>query len=219
VNRFYFFIIGALLSLVSCKEGISLRYEEGYIRIDGTIDEPAWSAHRLFRGMVSPWVQDRTDCTEFYACIHNRKFCFAFSVVDTTLTVHAYAGEKSVETEDRVELFFDRSGGRMEHYYCIEIDPAGRILDYEAKYYRDFTPQWNFQTLKIMASRNQVGYMVEGLIDLDELGRLGLGNPFRLGVFRADFDSTGSVVWFTYADPHSSVPDFHIPASLVSCRY
>ena len=44
--------------------------------------------------------------------------------------------------EDRVELFFSNLT-TLSEYYCIEIDPLGRILDYSAKHNRKFDENWD----------------------------------------------------------------------------
>jgi len=38
---------------------------------------------------------------------------------------------------DRVELFFAKQAA-LNDYWCIEIDPSGRVHDYHAKHCRKF---------------------------------------------------------------------------------
>lgn len=214
-----FSLLCLLAFLVSCSGETTLRRETDGIRIDGRLDEPAWERHLLCEGLLSPWVQAYQDRTSFYACIQGERLCFAFSVCDTTPVVLDYLGEQTVEAEDRVELFFDTAQGGMQNYYCAEMDPQGWVLDYRASYYRRFDAAWNFRSLEIRTVRSSGGYVVEGAVALSELQELGIGRSFRMGIFRADFDSSGRVVWLTRCDPRTAEPDFHLPAAMVKCRY
>lgn len=43
----------------------------------------------------------------------------------------------------------------MKTYYCAEIDPKGKVMDYEAHNYRKFDFNWNFKDLKLGNFRRQ----------------------------------------------------------------
>ena len=79
--------------------------------------------------------------------------------------------------------------------YCAEIDPKGKVMDYEAHNYRKFDFNWNFKDLKLATSVGKDSYRVEGSISLKTLRKLGLISPegeIRMGVYRADyFDDAG----------------------------
>ena len=107
----------------------------------------------------------------------------------------------------------------MDSDYCAEIDPKGKVMDYEAHNYRKFDFNWNFKDLKLATSVGKDSYRVEGSISLKTLRKLGLISPegeIRMGVYRADyFDDAGErVIWSSWIVPDAAEPDFHIPSSL-----
>lgn len=157
------------------------------------------------------------DATDFVWEEREGRFLFRFEVVDAT--VHAVSDVKTkrdLERGDRVELFFSPTQGMDKWYYCAEIDPRGRVLDYRATYHRRFDYAWSFKTLECRAVRTEKGYRVEGSVALDELRSLGLDiSDFWLGAFRADYDSEERLVaWFSLLPPGPGEPDFHRPCML-----
>lgn len=175
-----------------------------------------YETHALF----APW-DGLQDDTRF--CCHSTadRFFFSFEVADSTLTLSDPAiGKRCVDTEDRVEIFLCPAKGMKSGYYCAEIDPCGRVMDYSAKYYRDFDFGWCFKTLKISSGITPWGYRVGGSIARDELKELGISleGGFLIGVFRADFRQDGSVNWYSLIPTGDEKPDFHKPDVLFKCR-
>ena len=83
--------------------------------------------------------------------------------------------------------FFMSKDSEMKTYYCAEIDPKGKVMDYEAHNYRKFDFNWNFKDLKLATSVGKDSYRVEGSISLKTLRKLGLISPegeIRMGVYR-----------------------------------
>ena len=164
----------------------------------------------------APW--DGLDDNTTFRCFSDSEwFYFTYEVEDATITLKDdYQGEKDVEPEDRVEIFFSPRE-EMDIYWCAEIDPAGRVLDYEAKYYRVMDYGWNFSTLELASNIKENGYTLWGKISKDELRRLGVDlSNFRMGVFRADFRPDGSVNWYSAVPTEDKSPDFHKPDLLFS---
>jgi hypothetical protein len=106
-------------------------------------------------------------------------------------------------------------------YYCLELDPNGRVLDYKAEYYRKFNTEWSWPTgqLVVKASRKAEDYKVEVAIRKESLRGLGVlkGSKLEAGLYRGDCLSLNgdqaSMSWISWMNPKSETPDFHIPSS------
>jgi hypothetical protein len=218
IERRNIYVLAATLLLFSCGNSnqpkLTLPLLEKEINVDGVIDKGEWEQAMLFENLVAPWKENSQDKTTFGAFVSTNTFNFVFQVRDNTITTVPFENELSVESEDRVELFFS-SDTTLAKYYCIEIDPNGNVLDYSAKYYREFNQSWNFNSKELASKITDNGYIVEGKISLSELNELGISNPFYLGIFRADFKSNlaDDVTWYSWIKPRSSAPDFHIPSA------
>lgn len=168
-------------------------------------------------GLHAPW-DGLDDDTRFRCFTDQDFFYFFFEVNEPTLTLTVpYTGERDVDPEDRVEVFFSPRE-EMDIYYCAEIDPAGNIMDYEAKYYREFDYDWDFDTMEVLTRIEDDSYIVSGRVSRKELTDLGidLEKGFRMGVFRADFRPDGSVNWYSAVPTADKSPDFHKPDLLFS---
>ncbi len=126
-----------------------------------------------------------------------------------------------VVDSDRVEIFF-RSDDRLDPYYCLEMDPLGRVLDYRASFYRKFEYEWQWpgrNQLQIKSNYAHSGYIVEGSITMASLKELNLlnNNELQAGLFRGEClkvrDPESSFSWISWIKPESVRPDFHIPSS------
>ncbi|GAA4309523.1 carbohydrate-binding family 9-like protein [Compostibacter hankyongensis] len=199
-----------------------VRYlEKTDIRIDGTADEPGWGKCVVIRPLHATWENDKGDNTSFRACFSRDYFYFSFKVEDTTPVVAKYTDENSVAAGDRVELFFS-ADANMHDYYCMEISPEARVLDYQASYYRIFDSDWNMPGADIRSQRHENGYSIEGRLPLRFFKRLARsasikGRSIRAGIFRADKKGGGTdtgFTWFTWKTPQVDTPDFHIPSAL-----
>jgi hypothetical protein len=120
---------------------------------------------------------------------------------------------------ERIELFF-RANEKMQPYYCLEIDPHGRILDYKAKLYREFDKSWQWpDSLSIKALIEDENYTVQGVISLLVLKQLGLINngQIEIGLYRGHCTklngNNASIKWISWVDPKTKRPDFHVPSS------
>ena len=175
-----------------------------------------YESHALY----APWDKLEDD-TRFSCHSTQERFFFSFEVCDTTVTLsQPFLSERDVEPEDRVEIFLSPKGDLSQPYYCAEIDPEGRVMDYRAAFFRQFDFSWQFETLVTSATRTSSGYRVGGSIARKELEQLGLdlAGGFWMGAFRADFRPDGTVHWFSRIPTDDAVPDFHKPGVLFPCR-
>lgn len=171
--------------------------------------------------MHAHWDNDASTDARF--CCHGTadRFFFNFEVQDSTLTLcEPFESETDVNPEDRVEIFFCPDRKMRRPYFAAEMDPAGRVMDYKARFYRDFDFGWNFSTLDLSAQFTPWGYRVAGSIAREELQGLGcdLENGFWLGVFQADAKPDGTISWYSLVDSQDEKPDFHQPKVLFKAR-
>lgn len=229
IRKYIFFTIFLLISTQSelktqCSQDsiFLIKNNNLDISVDGNIGERAWNNATIITNLLSPWDQSSADSTIFRCFTSYEYFNFSFEVIDNNLVILNYIDEISVAKSDRVELFFSSSIG-MKPYYCLEINPLGQILDYEAYFYRKFDYTWNFNYLSVVGRLTNNGYIVEGRLPLFELQKLGLdlNNGFYLGVFRADFteEKESSAIWYSWLDPGVEKADFHVPSALRMCKF
>lgn len=200
---------------------VEIPYGDTEIIIDGMGEE--WMQEPFLTGFVAPWNGMKKDQTEVSLFHDNKNLYFLFRVKDNQLVYGTEEGESSVNYSDRVELFFCKDQ-ELETYYCAEIDPKAKVLDYKARFYRKFDFGWDFDRLLTAATIQKDGYTVEGSLSLDwlrENGILSSDGEFFLGLYRGDAsDPTNeeTIVWLTWNIPEAKEPDFHIPSSLSKVR-
>lgn len=209
--------------------------------LDGHLDEACWSRATIESNFIFPWEERPAPSTDFRALCDNDYFYFAFRVIDADLFVLADLPEEGYAVfEDRVEIYFSRDD-QMQNYYCIEIDPHGRTMDYSGAYYRKLDLDWHCPGLETQGVIFDQGYTVEGRIPLTTFVNLGFpafrpDTKIRFGLFRAEFshDRSGEPVeqkdsihnlglridgpppleaWMSWIDPNVTQPDFHVPSA------
>lgn len=172
-----------------------------------------------------PWSEETAPRTVFQAHAKDGRLHFHFDVEDSDVVVEEkWSGQSTLDGEDRVEIFF-ANDETLADYWCIEIDPLGRVHDYHARHYREFDSDWNCPSLQVTAQRTAAGYEVTGSVALQTLGDL-LGQPVQrgtsihVGLFRADFFGPPGATrgesptnWISWERPASPQPDFHIPSA------
>lgn len=202
--------------------------------IDGTL-ETIWDNVRAIDGNFHfPWSAKVSPRTIFKACQDGKNFYFSFIVYDKEILYdEKWNGERTVDNEDRVELFFasadagiDMPGDNgMPKYYATEIDPMGRVHDYSMIYYRNIDSEWNMEGLKTSAKIEKDKYIVEGSVPIATLKNLGLmskDNRMRVGVYRAEFSRKGKTIemeWISWVDPKTKNPDYHVDSSFGEFRF
>ena len=212
------------------------------IAVTGRADAAAWAQAHVEQRFAFPWKAAPAPATEFRALCGDQHLYFTFRVHDDDIVVLDQLRDKrDVVFEDRAEMFFSVDD-RMQRYYCLEIDPRGRVYDYGGSFYRQVDPQWSWPGLETAAAPLPHGYVVEGSMPLagfEALGfpRLRPGVKIRCGLYRAEFshDRSGRKVvqqetihnrgrkldgpppieaWISWVDPQTPEPDFHVPSSL-----
>lgn len=184
----------------------------------------------VIRDFSFPWSERVAPRTECRLEVRGDRLHFSFDVEDRDVVVEsAWRGESTVDAEDRVELFF-ADDEALNRYWCVEIDPLGRVHDYAASHYRKFDSTWNCAGLKTSARRTADGYQVEGSLPLATLEallgrRVASGTTLRLGLFRAEFYGRGAGAhgdapdnWLSWARPAGAQPDFHVPSAFRRLR-
>ncbi len=195
--------------------------EKEKLNINGYGDDVLWSRANTLIDFNSPWSKDAIKNIEFRALWDKENLFFQFKVGDTSIYIDKTDSSfNSIGNSDRVELFF-RSDHRLNPYYCLEIDPTARIMDFKAFPNRNFEFDWDFSTkdLKVKSNISKDGFVVEGSIGIDYLKQLDLihDNRIEVGVFRAKYNRKNNLkyepTWISWVEPESNVPNFHIPSS------
>src|SRR6266567_9262051 len=162
------------------------------VRIDGDLTEPVWQRAEVLRAISFPWSERAAPPTEFRAVADAERLYFAFQVGDDDVVVQEdFTGESTLDREDRVEIFFARDAA-LERYFCLEIDPLGRVHDYAASHYRKFDSSWKCVGLQAAGKICPGGYTIEASVPLKTLSELvqrpvAAGASLRIGIFRAEF--------------------------------
>jgi hypothetical protein len=181
-----------------------------------------WDDAIVLTDFSYPWSVQPSPVMSFRALWDDLRFYFRFDVESSHTLIYVHDNNKTeVADSDRVEIFF-RSDERLDPYFCLEMDPLGRILDYRAKYYRKFEYDWQWpgnNELQVKSDNHESGYIVEGSITMDSLDELNIlkNNELQAGLFRGEClkvrDPQSGFVWISWVKPHSGHPDFHIPSS------
>lgn len=217
----YLFVFLSFILLQSCNTETSYTVktiENERIVVDGKRIESAWSQADSITTFINPWDSSVSPSTSFLILRDGINLYFYFHVNDEDIVLKTeFSGERDVEKEDRVEIFLSADKD-MNDYYCFEIDPLGRVLDYKAYFYRQFNFDWDIPFNFVVATQvHPDGYSVEGSIPLEFIQTITSNKKIYFGVYRAEFSKQGDSVienWLTWIDPKVKFPDFHVPASL-----
>lgn len=218
-----FLLAAAGCASTSCPHTYDVRYmPEAEIDVDGEINEPVWNKAQGEIGFSFPWEHKAAPFTEFRALCNDNYFYFSFTAHDQDIVVQEkFDTESVVAEEDRVEIFF-ACDDKLKEYFCLEVDPRGRVLDYAASYYRRFDNSWDLSGVRTAASITDKGYTVEASVPLKSLEAVGLpplcpGRLLKVGLFRADFNygpnSKLQERWISWVAPAAEKPDFHVPSA------
>ncbi len=170
--------------------------------------------------LTNPWSKTKKDHSEIYIYTSKSHFHFKFTVKDSNIIARkSEINFNGIGTSDRVELFL-ACDMQLKKYYGMEIDPEGRIHSFKAKYYRQFDFDWSWpnNALTINHKIEKNGYVIKGKIKLAYLDSLDLirNDNLHIGLFRADYydkEDNTKVHWYTWKDPKTSSPDFHVPSA------
>lgn len=202
--------MAALLVAASCH---SISEEERLF------SEDFWKDAVTFQSFTDPW-DTLTDNTVAKVIATEKQLCFRFDVQDTSYVVFEKTTEEmDVASEDRVEVFFSPYPEIGAKYYCTEIDPLGRCLDYSCIFEKQMDYDWAFSTQKIYSRMSEESYTVIVCFDKEEIASLIGESPQYIGLFRAEYHNGLPINWYSVAVPDSEVPDFHIPSAFFPLEF
>jgi len=217
-------IIVTLASLLPKKEerkSYSVRKIHGDLKLSGKGSDPLWKKAPVLSDFRYPWEKVTPPSTKFRA-LHNDAWLYClFEVSDDKVYVFRDKNDKSeVGASSRAEIFF-RIDDRLTPYYCLEMDPVGRVMDYKANHYRQFDLKWSWPAgqLVVKTEMRNDGYTVELAVSKASLKQLGLlgDHSLEAGLFRGDCipKEVGEpdFRWISWVKPDSKTPDFHIASS------
>lgn len=112
--------------------------------LTGKGDDPLWQKAELLTDFVSPWDNEKIEKIEFKALWDSKNLFFCFTVFDNVIHIDKTDNSfGSIGNSDRVELFF-RTSASLNPYYCLEIDPTPRIMDFKAYPNKNFNFEWKW---------------------------------------------------------------------------
>lgn len=179
-----------------------------------------WEDAYILSDFQSPW-KDYIFSMEFSALYNKSHFFFQYKVYDTSIYIDNKENKKAnINNSDRVEIFF-RKDETLDPYYCLEIDPSPRIMDFIAHPNKDFNFNWNWpeEDLTAVSRIEKEYFIVKAAISLASLKKFGLlqGSTLQVGLFRAKYFETEQglrePIWITWVDPKTKAPNFHIKSS------
>lgn len=191
------------------------------LNITGKGTDDLWERADSLTDFNSPWDSEKIKKIKFKALWDSEKIFFLFKVDDPE--VHIDSAENtldSINNSDRVELFF-RINKELDPYYCLEIDPNSRIMDFKARPNKQFDFSWNWpaKDIEVKSSIESECFTVEIAISLSSLTQLGLikDGKIEAGIYRAKYNKQASgnyePTWITWVDPCTEDPNFHIVSS------
>ncbi|MEC3908243.1 sugar-binding protein [Tamlana sp. 2201CG12-4] len=203
------------------KKYTVVKIKEETLKIDGTGTNSIWEKAKVLDDFCSPWDPDTIKKIEFKALWDSENLYFNFKVYDNK--VHLITKDNSndsIDNSDRVELFF-RSNHKMTPYYCLEIDPKPRLMDFKALPGKVFDFDWNWpsEDIKVKSLIRETDFCVEGTISLKSLTKYNLlkHGIIETGVYRAKYNQISrnhyEPIWITWVNPKTETPNFHTPSS------
>lgn len=181
---------------------------------------PKWNDIESLDDFIYPWKNKIRSKTVFQAYYDDENIYFRFLVdcIDPKFFVKDNNKLEVIHSE-RVEIFF-RKDESMNPYYCLEIDPLSRVLDYKAQSYRNFDRTWKWpESLCVKSEISEKKYSVEAKIKISTLEKLELikGNQIEIGLYRGnciELEEDKAVInWISWVDPKTESPDFHVASS------
>lgn len=193
----------------------------GKIFLTGKGDDPQWQQANALTDFHYPWEHEPAPPTTFKGLHDEDWVYFLFVIKDNDVNIRRVTDHKTeVAASSRAEIFL-RIDDKLSPYYCLELDPLGRVLDYQATYHRNFDMNWSWPKdhLLIRTEQQADGYSIELALSKKSLKELGLlqGHALQAGLFRANckFKSNNEeeFKWISWMTPDAETPDFHIPSS------
>lgn len=181
-----------------------------------------WENANLLNDFSSPWDNKQVKKIEFKTLHNCKDVFFQFKVFDENVHIHPSKNKNdSINNSDRVELFF-RTNASLNPYYCLEIDPTARIMDFKAYPNKRFDFNWNWPNnhIKVVSHISDNHFTIDIAISIESLKSLSLLKENRLetGIYRAKYDKVEGEnkyqpTWITWINPNTDEPNFHIKSS------
>jgi hypothetical protein len=195
--------------------------EKDTLILTGKGDDSLWQKAELLTDFVSPWDIKKPKRIEFKAMWDTENLFFCFTVFDNVIHIDKTDNSfESIGNSDRVELFF-RTSASLNPYYCLEIDPTPRIMDFKAHPNKNFNFEWNWpiNDITVKSQINSNKFTVEIAISIKSLKNLDIikENKIEIGIFRAKYNKLENSIfeptWISWVNPNTKNPNFHIPTS------
>jgi len=197
------------------------RIEKNILQINGLGDNPFWNNAEILTDFISPWSDLKPEKMEFRALWDTEHLFFCYTVYDTN--IHIDRQDDSVDSigeSDRVEIFFRTDAG-LNPYYCLEIDPSPRIMDFKASPKKKFDFDWNWPNndLIVKSTTKEDRFIVEIAITIQSLKNFDLikDNSIEAGIYRAKYtkqeNNLFEPTWISWVNPNTETPNFHVPDS------
>jgi hypothetical protein len=189
--------------------------------LKGTGDDSLWNTAEVLDDFISPWDNKAFDKTEFKALWDMENIFFCFTIYDNNIHIDNHDNSfVSIGNSDRVELFF-RKNALLNPYYCLEIDPKKRVMDFIAYPDKKFDFEWNWpkNDIKIESHISNNKFTIEIAISIASLSSLDLikDHKIEVGIFRAKYiekeNSVFEPIWISWVNPNTEQPNFHTPSS------
>jgi len=189
--------------------------------ITGKGQAEQWNKAEKLTDFISAWDDKEPEKIEFKALWSDTNLFFCFKVFDRQVYIDKKNDSiECIGNSDRVELFF-RTDELLNPYYCLEIDPTPRIMDFIASPNKNFNFEWNWPTkdLIVKSEIKKDYFIVEGAISLDSLIKFNLikDNKIETGIYRAKFNETENSkfepTWISWVNPKTTSPNFHTASS------
>jgi hypothetical protein len=111
------------------KRYVAMKVKDGAIKVDGKLDEPAWSAAKSTGLFVNTMTGTPAEqAAEAKILYDDKNLYVAFDVKDTDIFAQMKNRDDTLWKEDCVELFIDWSG-KGKNYVEIQVSPLGTIFD------------------------------------------------------------------------------------------
>ena len=180
----------------------------------------SWDQIEYLHDFSYPWRSESPPRTLFQAYHDDNYLYFKYTASCANPLVYVDTNHKlEVIHSERVEIFF-RKDADLNPYYVFEIDPHGRVLDYEASYYRNFNREWAWPSdLKLKTKIHKDHYTVQGQFEKAQLKALGLlqDGVLQTGLYRghctALIEGKSEIKWISWIDSGTKEPDFHVASS------
>ncbi|MBF4517008.1 carbohydrate-binding family 9-like protein [Flavobacterium sp. ANB] len=197
------------------------RIEKNALQINGLGNNSLWNNAETLTDFISPWDDLEPEKIELRALWDTEYIYFSYKVYDTN--IHIDRKDDSVDSiaeSDRVEIFF-RTDEALNPYYCLEIDPTPRIMDFIAYPNKKFDYDWNWPENDISVKSNikEDYFVVEIAISIQSLKNFHLikDNIIETGFYRAKYkkqeNNLFEPTWITWINPNTETPNFHIASS------